>query len=140
MPFPYNPKKVTGSWRGITFVGPFNDEFFTVAANADATTEHVGAHGHVSVAINSDLSALATIRLVQGSPANLQLSALVPNAERNVLNSGPFLIKDLKGADAVFAESAWIKKVAELKFGNEVVAREWMFFLEKAVITIGGIL
>jgi hypothetical protein len=140
MAFPYNPKKVTGSWRSILFIGPWNDEFYMVTKNADATTEHVGGHGHVSVAINADETALATVKLVQGSAANALLSAQVPNAERNSLPTGPFLIKDLNGADAVFSEVAWIKKVTDIKWGNEVVAREWVFFLEKAIITAGGVL
>lgn len=134
----YNPKKIAGSWRGIPFVGFMDGTFISVEADEDAAMKHVGAQGNATVAINANEGAAITLTLAQSSPTNDALSALVPNARRNSLPSGPLMIKDLNGLTLVMCETAWIKKVANVTYGKEIEGREWVFDCESAVIIVGG--
>ncbi len=139
MAFPYNPKRVSGNWNGIPFTGLMDGEWFEGSMSEDATTEHVGTDGTVSVVLNTNQTAMVKVNLVQGSPTNDALSALVPDVDLDRLPRGPFLLKDQNGTSKVFAAVAWIKKVADIKFGDKIVGREWSFFLEKAKIVVGGV-
>jgi hypothetical protein len=134
----YNPKKIAGSWNGIPFVGFMDGTFVSVEADEDAAMKHVGAQGHATVAINANKGAKITVTFSQNAPVNAALSALLPDADRNRLPSGPLLLKDLNGTTVVFAETAWILKVANVTFGKEIEGREWTFDCEAATIVAGG--
>lgn len=142
----YNPKRVTGSWKGtingrdfaIRFIGVMDGTFLTAEYDEDATTKHVGTHGDASVVLNANKGAKIVVTLVQGSSANDQLSDLVPDADRDYLPVGVLNWEDLNGGTVVKAQEAWILKMAKIEFGNTITAREWTFDTGNAQIKVGG--
>lgn len=138
MAAPFNPKRVACNWRGIPFSGFMDGTVIAVEADEDATMKHVGVDGKATVALNANKGAGFTFTFAQGSPVNALLSALVPDADRNFFPTGELLIKDLNGTTLVHAEIAWIKKVANIEYGKEILGREWAFDCEAATILVGG--
>lgn len=134
----WNPKRLVVTWRGIPFLGFMDGTFVSVEADEDAAMKHVGADGRATVALNPNRGAAVTVTIAQSSPTNDLLSALLPNAEGDSLPSGDLLIKDLNGTTLFHAETAWIKKVANLTFGKEIEGREWVLDCEAATIFVGG--
>lgn len=144
-PFTYSPKRITGSFQpniagapSIPFLGYMDGEFIECAFNAEAVTVHVGSDGNVTYVLNADKTAKCTLRIVQGSITNDQLSAYVPDARRGYLPTGTLSFQDLDGNSLVHDANSVIMKMAEIKFGKEVVAREWVFTLADAEINAGG--
>lgn len=134
----YNPKKVTGSWKGIEFLGYMDGTFIEVEYEEDAVTPHVGNGGDVTFVLNANQLAKATITIIQGSDTNDDLTAQVPNADANRLPRGDFQIEDLNGTTLVNSKDAVISKTAPIEFGKNVTARKWIFLLPKARIVAGG--
>lgn len=142
----YNPKKITGSWKGkigtrefsIQFEGYMDGTFVQAEYDEDAVTEHVGSDGTVTVVLNANKKATVTITLVQGSPTNDELSKFVPDAARNFLPVGQLNFEDLNGTTKVKSAQSWIRKTSPVEFSNTVTGREWKFGLADAEIVVGG--
>jgi hypothetical protein len=142
----YNPKKITGSYKGsigarqfaIQFVGFMDGTFLTADYDEDAVTKHVGSQGDATFVLNANRGASVTLMLVQGSPTNDQLSDLVPNAKLNYMPVGVLTIKDLNGTTEFESADAVIKRRAKVEFGKEVTGREWVFDCGDADIYVGS--
>lgn len=143
----YNPKRMTGSWKGIIGTRPFavqfvggwmDDEMVTASYAGDRVTEHEGADGTVTIVLNASELATVKIMLSQGAPINDQLSQLFPSAKRNYLPVGAFDFVDLNGTTKIKSPRAWLKTTAEIVFGKEVKGREWTFGLSDAELFVGG--
>jgi hypothetical protein len=142
----YNPKKVIGSWKPIVrlrpLVVPFNgafmaDTFINAKYADDRVTEHVGADGTVTIVLNASELAMVTLTLSQGAPANTLLSRLYGSAKRNLMPVGVFNFEDLNSNTLIKSPQAWIKTTAEIEFGKDVKARQWVFGLSEAELMIG---
>lgn len=142
----FNPKRVRGSWTGsvngrafaVRFEGYMDGTFLTASFDENAVTEHVGSDGMTTIVLNPNRKATLVLTLVQGSESNDELSLLQPDPTRDLLPTGVLAFDDLGGSTVVNAETAWIRKCAEVTFGNEVLGREWTFGMENAEIFVGG--
>lgn len=130
----YNPKKVTGSWKGIEFLGYMDGTFIEVEYEEDAVTAHVGSQGDVTYVLNANQLAKATITLILGSPTNDDLDAQVPDANANRLPTGDFQLKDPNGTFIVTSKDAVIMKKPKAEFSKSVTGRAWTFLLPQAQI------
>lgn len=147
MIYKYNPKKITGSWKGrvnnrdfaIQFVGYMDGTFVTAEYDEDAATKHTGTQGETSVVLNANRGAKIVVVLVQGTPVNKELSDLVPNAKNDYLPVGVLTFDDLNGTTEIKAAEAWITKTAKVSFGPNIEGREWTFDTGEAEITVGGV-
>lgn len=133
----YNPKKITGSWNNIQFLGYMDGTFIEAEYAEDQLTTHVGAQGDVTYVLNANQLATITITLIQGSPTNQQLSNLVPSASRNTIPTGPLSLADLNGQTVIAGANAAIVKTAKVDFGKTLTGRQWKFVIPEAVITVG---
>jgi hypothetical protein len=146
MAFKFNPRRLTGSWKGskprdfaALFEGGWMDgTFITVKYDAARVTEHVGTDGTVTVVMNADSKATATLVLSQGNPLNEYLSKLVPNAKIDFFPRGAFNFEELGGTTKIKAPIAYIRNQAEVSYGNQVLGRSWEFGLVEAEIVAGG--
>lgn len=142
----YNPKKITGSWKGqigtrefaVQFSGYMDGTFVTAEYDEEAATKHIGAQGEASVVLNCNKGAKIVITLIQGSDVNDKLSDLVGDANRNYLPVGVLTFEDLNGTTKIKAAEAWILKTSKVEFGKDITAREWTFDTGEADIHVGG--
>jgi Protein of unknown function (DUF3277) len=133
----YNPKKITGGWNNVQFLGFMDGTFVDAEYAEDQVTTHVGSGGDVSVILNANQLATVTITLIQGSPTNKQLSNLVPSAKRNVVPTGAFKITDLNGNTVISGNNAFISKTAKVEFAKNLTGRQWKFIIPEATIVVG---
>mgnify|MGYP001599523074 CR=1 FL=1 len=142
----YNPKKVTGSFKGkigdrdfaVQFVGFMDGTFVMAEFDEDQVTKHVGSQGDASFVLNANTGAAVTITLVQGSPSNDLLSDLVPDSSKNFMPVGVLTFEDLNGTTKIKGPETVIKKTAKVEFGKELTGREWVFDIAEADIHVGG--
>lgn len=103
----------------------------------DDFTVTQGSHGSVMRSKKHNNVAEATLRIMQGSPANDFLS-LQSNIDRDTrLGTFSFLMKDNFGFTLVKADQAWIKKVPDVKMSEEPQEVEWVLQLGNPQYTIG---
>lgn len=144
--FKFNPRKLTGSWKGtvngrnfaIQFSGYMDGTKVSAEYDEDAVTKHVGEDGDVSVVISCNRGASVTVNLGQGTPVNKQLSDLVPNGKLDYLPIGVLTFEDLNGTTVIKAAQAWIKKSAKVEFGKSITGRGWVFDTADCDIDVGG--
>lgn len=134
----YNPKKIVGGWFNIPFQGYMDGTFVDVEYAEDAVTPHVGSQGDITLVLNPNRMAKATITLVQGSPTNRQLAIQTPDARRNFMPTGVFSLVDLNGETVVQAKDGVIQKTAKVEFGKTITGRQWVFILPEAEINPGA--
>lgn len=144
--FKYNPRRVTGSWKGtvngrnfaIQFSGYMDGTKISAEYDEDAVTKHTGDDGETSVVINCNRGASVTLAIVQGSPINKQLSDLVPNGKSDYFPVGVLDFEDLNGTTVIKAATAWIKKSAKVEFAKGITGRSWVFDTGDCDIDVGG--
>ncbi len=135
----YDPAQVVVTFLGNILTGFGPDTFLTVERESDAFSDEVGADGEVARARSRDRRGTVTLTLLQSSLSNDVLSAAAAADELGGLGVGPLLIKDLTGATLVAAESAWVRKIANVEYGKEITAREWMIRCADMTVLVGGI-
>lgn len=134
----FRPADVTAVFAGIPWEGYAEGTMITAAKNNDGFNLSVGSTGSGARAQSSDESGTVVVRFQQTATVNALLSAQHELDKASGDGVGPFLCKDLSGADVIAAESMWIRKVADVEYGNEIVAREWTLESDNLVITPGG--
>lgn len=133
----YNPKRINSGWFNIPFLGYMEGTFIEVEYDEDAVTTHVGGGGDVSLILNANTMAKLVVTLIQGSPTNAKLSALVPSSSRDFLPTAPISLTDLNGTTLVGGPNAFIKKMAKVEFGKSLTGRQWTFIIPQAIIFAG---
>lgn len=105
----------------------------------DAFKKTVGGSGEVARIRNNNQSGSLAVKLMQTSSINALLSAKLALDRAAGGGFGALLIKDQAGTTLGFAQNAWIKKLPETSFGDEVAEREWVFDFEKMEgVVVGG--
>lgn len=134
----YDPAQVTIT-IGTQSISGFADGTFVMVAREDDTfKKYVGADGTVARAKTNNFSGSFTFTLMQTSPSNSYLSAIMTLDENTNGGVVPILINDLSGSSTYFAASAWIRKPPDSSFAREVLTREWVFDAAAITMTIGG--
>jgi hypothetical protein len=142
----YNPKRITGSWKGqigtrefaIQLAGYMDGTFVQAEYDEDAATKHTGGQGETSVILNCNKGAKLIATFIQGAAINDELSNLVPDAKRNYLPVGVLTLEDLNGTTVFKAAEAWLIKQAKIEFGKDLSAREWTWDTGEADIHVGS--
>lgn len=92
----------------------------------------VGASGEGVASRMSDLSGEITIKLLQTSPSNAYLGAILQAQEHGFFQSFPFLLKDSgTQVQLVGAAACIIQSPAEQIYGASQNDREWVFLAEQ---------
>jgi hypothetical protein len=136
----YDPNAITCLVSLIPISGFADGSMVTVETEGEDFVDVCGTDGMVVRSKNLDKRATATIRLMQSSTSNDDLSALRLQDELagNGAGVGPFLLKDDQGSTLVVAEKSWIMKPPVTDFDKQAKEREWKIRLAKAVIFNGG--
>lgn len=125
----------------ISAIGGYGDaEFYTWKQSEDSFGSKVGADGTITrFATNAKLAEFE-VTLMQSSPANILLSAilLIDTTAPGGAGILPFACKDGQGTTSILMSNAWIMGPPEVKFAKEVEVRVWKFQGEIGAIVIGG--
>lgn len=117
------------------------DDVVKVEPGGDDWNVVVGADGSVARAKSNDRTAKVTIRLLQTSPKNDQLSAL-RRLDANTIGGAAayeFKLRDRGGTTKVSAARAFILgRPKEVTFGKTIKMREWTVFLPDEDQFVGG--
>lgn len=134
----YDPQLVVASFRGIPLLGPMDGTFITVERAEDAFSMAVGAAGDVTRIRNRNRTGSVTITLKAESPGNDLFSAVALEDELFGTGVGTFLLKNLNGTTVCEAPIAWIRKVANVEYGDEGSGREWVIDCAELTMFVGG--
>jgi hypothetical protein len=122
-----DPSQVTIAFAGVQIVGFADGEFITIEQNANDFESVAGTDGRVATSRTNDRRATITIKLLQTSPSNDDLST-IRNAGINGPNGrhvGAFTVRDRSGRAVYRAAEAWIQKPPSVSFDRTVTTREW---------------
>lgn len=130
-----------GGAPSIIITGLFSGTFVKVQRDEDAYKKKTGANGDVARAKIRNKGGSVSITLLMTSSTNALLSAIhqlgevIPPTGQDV---GALQIQDLLGGTTCHAAVAWIKKVANVEFADDILAREWTFDCEAIDIVHGN--
>jgi hypothetical protein len=144
--FPYNPRRVTGSFSGTVKGRPFavqldgvmDGEFYVAEYDEDRVTKHKGGQGDHAFVMNASTGTKFKAVFLQGAPVNEELSVLVPDAKRNYMPVGVLHLEDLNGTTVYHSAEAVIAKVPNAAFGHDLAGREWSWECGETEMFIGG--
>lgn len=123
---------------GSLMVDGYHDDMISVEYNEDAFSLYKGADGKGTRVRNRNESGKLTVTLAQSSPLNSSFSALHNADKLSGLGKVPFMLKDLRGTLLLSGSEAWIMKMTPISIGKEIKAREWVFEIDKLVVTDAG--
>lgn len=136
----YDFKAVSVSFANITLQGFAESDGVTIDNESDAYGDVQGVDGETTRFRTNDDRANVTIRLMQSSSANDQLSALhaLDKLTPNGAGIGTFNVKDTNGTSLYNGENAWIQKAPQAVFDRSAKEREWKIRVAKLVRIDGG--
>lgn len=134
----FDPKMVVITFGSIPISGYAEGTFVSVNRSGDAFAKRKGAGGDVERINKNQGDFEVTVTLLQTTPTNKELSAVL--AADQVTNAGvlPLTIKDLLGETLFFAPQAWIRKDPEWEDGDDLNSRAWTFDTGIGSNLIGG--
>ena len=133
----YDAKEVQIIVGGQKIQGFAQGAMIRIKRNEDAWSLSVGVDGEGSRSKSNNFSASIELELQQTSDSNEYLSGLAIADE--VSNSGifPLLVKDSNGTSIYAAETAWIKKLPDSEFNDEIQSRVWMLETDNLQVFVG---
>jgi hypothetical protein len=134
----YAAEDTISSFLGQIMSGTADGTFVKASRNNDSFELTVGADGSPARAAQADKSGTVEITLLQTSLYNDFLSQVLVTDELTKVNTGPLLIKDLRGATLVSAQQAWVKKFADVTLAKGIEARTWTIETGRLNIFVAG--
>lgn len=135
----FDPKNLLISAGPNQLTGFAEGSFVTVARDEDAFNLTVGSDGEGARAKSNIKSGTVTLTLLQSSAGNDILSTLAKSDELNGGGVFPLLVKDASGRSLFAAETAWVQKLPDSEFSNEITSREWVIRTDKLEAFVGGL-
>lgn len=127
----YGSRRASVNWGGVAFEGFSDDAIVSMERNSDLTDEAVSADGKVATSINPDRSGTVTVSLMQTSPTNAILSAVLNiQEERDELYKVGLVAEEDSGVIAV-ANNAYLKKAPTVGLSKTQQTYEWTFFCDE---------
>ena len=134
----YSSKEVKIIVGVIPIIGFVDGSFVDVEYNEETFKPYTGADSEHARSRNANESGKITIKLNQTSPCN-DLLSLIYNTDKETGNGiVPIAIKDGSGNTVVFGAECYIEKAPKISFGKDIEAREWVFYVAKLKIHVGG--
>lgn len=133
----YSSRRMSVIIGGTPITGFAPDTFINVAPTADSFTKSVGSSGEVSRAEVADRTGTVTLTLQQTSPSNEYLTNLHDQDRVSLDQTVEFLLKDENGTTVISAEDAWISRLPDSEYSQEVGTREWTIELSDMFAFIG---
>ena len=123
----YAPDKVLVLVNGAPLTGLGEDTAVEITPTSDLSTSKVGIDGDVARSTGTDRRVDIVIRLMQTSPSNDVLSALVG---LDILTGGRMVfitVQDLLARDIFVCPQSWLSRRPTITYAREVSEREWAF-------------
>lgn len=138
-----DPKKFPLSIAGFTITGYAPGTFITISRDEDDFKDLAGGDGEVAVLQNADERGSVEIELMQTSASNDILAVLAAVNKGGTIvgltaGKGSLQCKDLNGRMIISAETAWVKKPADVTLGDEVLTRKWTIRCAQLNMFVGG--
>lgn len=136
----YDPNRVKVILAGIPLSGYADGDMVEIEYVSDQFADVQGTDGETSRSKTNDLRATVTINLMQTSPSNDLLSALVNTdlLADGGAGVGVFILTDLSGNTILSSQNAWIKKIPGQAFGREAQERSWTIMCDHLVSFVGS--
>lgn len=135
----YSPRDVTITIAGMHSVTGYADGTFITIKKEIAPFRKVRAmDGEIARQYNDDAGYTVELTIMQSSSSNNILSMLHNVDSVTHMGKVPLFIKDGRGQTSFLAGTAWIEKIPEVTFGNELGTRTWVFGCADVAMTIGG--
>lgn len=133
---------LTQESTGLSYrvVGFMEDSLVTVTPSVATYTPYNGADNTGARVRSGNKSASIVLTLQQTSPSNDVLTQLHLRDLQSRKNAGLFsvMIKDASGRSVASARQAYIEKLPEMAYTNNMSAREWTIYAFNAEIFVGG--
>lgn len=131
----YDADQVTVSFAGVLMQGYADGEFCSIEMDSKGFEDVVGTDGEVTRSKTGDNRATVTVKLLQSSLTNAELSILhnLDLSAPNGAGVGALLINDRGGSFTYRAARAWISKAPDVTLDRQATTREWEFRCEKLV-------
>lgn len=128
----YNPNLVNITLGGMLSIkGVADGTFVEMQRSVPRTTTVVGAKGDVGITKVADHTGTVTLTLLQNSPTNQYLSAIVNSEDTfNELYRADMVIEDKSGSVLALAARCHIQEPAPIVLGDGQNAKVWTFFSE----------
>lgn len=132
---PYNPDKVELNFGGMfAFSGFAEGTAIEAQRNNPRTNNVVGMKGDVATTLNADKTGTLTVTLLQNSPTNQYLSALVAAEDRSgKLTRANLTLKEPSGGVIADFKRCHLTEPAPVTLGDGQNAKVWTFFVEEMV-------
>lgn len=136
--FTYDPKQFTMIVGGAIMSGFADDDFVEVERDEDAFSKKVGVDGEVTRAKTNNKAGKITIRLMQSSSSNDELSAFALLDEASNKGVVPVLARDASGRSVFASDSGWVRKFPKATYKKGVNVMEWVIDTGSLDIFEGG--
>lgn len=135
----YDPKQIHVIVGGSIIGGFAEDEFVEVERDVDSFTKYVGCGGEVARIKTTNRAGKITLRLMQSSPSNDELS-LLAELDETFLNAGavPMLIRDQGGSTLFTSVFCWVRRFPKVIWKRNVEMREWVLDTASLITFVGG--
>ena len=134
----YDPNAVIVTVGGFVMSGFADGTAIQAARNEDAWSTQIGVDGEGTRSKSNNRSGTITISLMQSSDSNQVLSNFALTDDASGGGAVPVMIKDGNGDTLLVAETAWVKKMADVEYSREAGAREWVLETDNLVMNVGG--
>ncbi len=134
----YDPQKNSIVVNKKTIAGFGGSTFLKASRNEDLWTLVVGADGQWCRVKNANKSGILEITLLQSSPANDVLAAMVNTDEQQGNNAGAVAFKDASGTAVASGPVGWVKKVADIERGKELSESVWQIEVPELTLVPGS--
>jgi hypothetical protein len=134
----YDPAKQIAIFAANQITGFADGTFIEIERNADAFTLAMGADGQGARAKSADKSGTIKFTLLQTSASNDVLSAQQQLDELTGAGLAGFMLKDAGGRTVAVAQTAWVKKPADVKLSKDIEGREWTLETDSLTYFVGG--
>ncbi len=127
-------------FNGVLIQGFADGEYYSIEQSSPGFTSVAGTDGEVARSKSNDRRAKVTLKLLQTSSVNAQLSAI----HQNDLNApggagvGDFLMQDLQGTTLAQGSQCWITKYPDGKEDRTATSVEWEIEIANVNRTVGG--
>lgn len=113
------------SFLGIEISGFAKGTAIEVTFDEEAFKKYVGGDGDVARVRNANESGQIKFTLMQTSPVNDLLSAAAQLDRRTGSGIGTCTVKDTRGTSLHSSGDAWIQKIPDTTYADEIEVREW---------------
>ena len=103
------------------------DDVVKIDPDANLFEKIVGAKGDVARSQTNDNSCTISVKLLQTSVSNKELTALFVADRESGAGTAPMIINDKETGETFIINNAWIQKAPSVSRGQNINAMEWIF-------------